>query len=218
MTSPIMGAEQSGLQGHPDARGQTFEYNRWMDDNHPGMVALRAAAQKPRPSKNPPQKFPRQPSGKLIFNLNQYRQDAGHRSISILPAWIRHKTFSSERWSYPDICMVFSNEDYQNWALARYADGTKNKEMEMLLSHFDTWLGDAAAAEPHIVGTKNLSRWERRINRYDMSDPTVSNFERKTVLSDYDRLRSYFEMMREFCGSAMYEKIRRTNGHYVVET
>ena len=20
--------------------GQTFEYNRWMDDNHPGMVAL----------------------------------------------------------------------------------------------------------------------------------------------------------------------------------
>ena len=114
--------------------------------------------------------------------------------------------------------MVFSNEDYQKWALARYADGTKDKEMKMLLSHFDVWLGDAAAAEPHIVGTKTLHKYQERINRYDMSDPTVSNFERKTVLSDYERLRSYFEMMRWFCNSPMFEKIRRTNGHYVVET
>ena len=213
-----MGAEQSGLQGHADARGQTFEYNRWMDDNHPGMVALRAAARKPKPSKTPPPQFPRQPADKLIFTLNQYRNDAAHRSISILPAWIRHKTFSNERWSYSDICMVFANEDYQKWALARYADGKKDKEMELLLSHFDVWLGDAAAAEPHIVGTKTLQRWEQRINRLDMSDPRGNNFQRKTVLSDYDRLRSYFAMMRDFCGSVMYEKIRETNGHYVVET
>ena len=194
-----MGAGQSSDEVHHRDVNEVLYPNGRQHDSHPNMSALRAAARLPTPPSNPPPAFLPDLPFDLIILINIYAESRSpeQRSISILPAWIWEKTISPSHWSFPDICMVFGNNDFQDWVCARYADGKKNRVMDVLLAQLSSWLFRASIDETRLLGTNTLQRNQNRVEA-----------ESEFYSSKVAELRAYFELLNMLCTNDTYRGVR----------
>ena len=186
---------------HPDLPGEGFYWNGKQHGHYPGMLALPTAPVRPTPSEPSPPALPAVP-WELIDLINRYRVHARdhpeeYDPTSILPAWIWEKTTSSSRWSFPDLCMVFGNPNFQTWAYRRYVDGTRDAELEVLDKRLSMWLFAAATFEENTLRTREIRTEQNRI-------------ETQSHMRKVDRLFAYFKLLNKFCTYDRYENIRKS--------
>ena len=165
------------------------------------MLALPTAPVKPTPPAPPaPPTLPPVP-WQLIDLINRYRVHARshpeeYDPTSILPAWIWEKTTSKLPWSFPDLCMVFGNPNFQTWAYRRYVDGKRDAELEVLDERLAMWLFEAATFEEHALYTGEIRAAQRSI-------------ESQSHMRNVDRMFAYFKLLNKFCTYDRYEDIRK---------
>ena len=165
------------------------------------MLALPTAPVKPAsPARPKPPTLPAVP-WELIDLINRYRVHADNHPeeydpTSILPAWIWEKTTSKVPWSFPDLCMVFGNPNFQTWAYRRYVDGTRDAELDVLDERLSMWLLHAQIFEKDTLGTFEIRTEQTRI-------------ESQSHMRDVDRLFAYFKLLNKFCTFDRYEDIRK---------
>ncbi len=166
------------------------------------MLALPTApAQPTAPVPPAPLALPPVP-WELIVLINQYKEHVlrhpeEYHPASILPAWIAQKTTSPSSWSFPDICMIFGNNNFQTWAYRRYADGTRDAELEVLDERLSMWLFEAATLEEHTLRTGEIRAEQRFI-------------ESQSHMRNVDRMFAYFKLLNKFCTHNRYEDIRKS--------
>ena len=166
------------------------------------MLALPTAPVQPTPPARPaPPALPHVP-WELIELINKYRVYARshpeeYDQTSILPPWIWEKTTSKLPWSFPDICMVFANPNFQTWAYRRYVDGERDAELEVLDGRLAMWLFEAASYEEDTLYTGEIRAAQRRI-------------ESQSHMRNVDRVFAYLKLMNEFCSFDRYKDIRKS--------
>lgn len=204
-----MGAGQSSEEWpHPDLSGEGSDWNGTPHGHYPGMLALPTAPTAPtapaRPAPPTPSELqapalPQVPF-ELILLINKYRKyvrlhPETYDTASMLPEQIWQKTTSPSPWSFPDICMVFGNQNFQTWAYRRYVDGTENAELKKLNERLSMWLNAASIFETRTLRTDELGREQTFIEEH-------------SHMRGVDLMFAYFKLLNEFCTFDRYESLR----------